>query len=116
MNLNVLTRRIDRNAVGRRNHVVRSEFELQWVEVPSEDTFDVGAVLSNLDTQLDNLLQREYATHGVPPHDTIGLKIGFEGEDRPYGKIVRLRDNPLAKVLEGLERILQSNKTLALKR
>jgi len=119
--LDTLARRDAPKPIGRANRgsvhrISRTEFDLKWTVSESSSTADLGKVLHHMDTQLNDLLEGEYKTNNVQPHDHVGLQITFEGEQKPYGKKAPRREDPLKKLLEMLERILQSNHTLTLKR
>ena len=114
--LHILSRQ-DVNVPIGTNHVARVVYDLRWRVVTTIVTTDLASILLHMDQQLTALLDGVYLQHTAQPEDRIGLKLIFEGEEsKPFGQTCKLAENPLARLLEKIGKLLQSNESLHMKR
>ena len=79
-------------------------------------TIDILDILVTLDGELDAIFQgvfdEENKREELSPHDVVHLEIAFEAGGENFYVNCRLAENPVQRLFNGIERVLQSSKEL----
>ena len=96
------------------DHIARVLLDLRWTVINTHTSNELAIMLLSMGSAVNVPRRFGVRTTCVQPGDCVGLKLMFEGETTPCCKMSMLSDNSLAKLLEMLSKVLQSNEALHL--